>query len=370
MAITNRLMWGSLVLAGTLAAAGCGGGGSGSDSGSGDSNTGEASVNYNGPGSKWDVALHEDGSFDITRRETPLTPIDLTVSGSYQRLDSGYLQLVVEEATGTDAPVAGDQAWALEVPGYAFLLKPMDGDQVIAMVTAGSCPDGDLAANWVMVKGHSDSDASSDSRDYFGTFEFDSSTGTPSLPTKHALTSGFPLVTDGGIDGSGTCEDGLMLVGEEPDIAAMYLTENGGAIVQTNINSETDSSFIFGLTADAVDGSDLDGDFAGMLFDDNMSDGTQINPVAFSCSGSVCEGYLVEDIETGAASEEGVTITFSGSLSDNFVTGVIQDSDSNSGNLACMVDLNANDTDSTIASCVGQSPGDNSKMFNVLLVSK
>lgn len=345
----------------------CGGSGSGSGSVTAG---GDGGVQYTGPGSKWDVTLETNGSFQITRRESPVDPVTMTVEGTYERLDSGFLSLEVGSATGTDAPSPGDMAWALEVPGYALLLKPVDSDQIIGMVTAGSCPSADVNAHWVMVKQRDGASASDASTDYFGTFAFDYDTGTPSLPSKYALTTGFPAVTDGGIDGSGSCDEGLMLVGDMPDTAAMYLTANGGAIVQTSIANDADASFIFALQADDVQTSALDGDYAGMLFDDNMSDGSKINPVALSCDTGVCTGALVTDIETGATSSDTVTITMTGTPGDSFISGTIEDSDSNTGNLVCMVDTSANGTDTDIVSCVGQSPGDNSQMFNVMFVSR
>ncbi|MDI9246010.1 hypothetical protein [Marinobacter sp. CHS3-4] len=343
----------------------CGGSSSGDSSA-----TGSSSVAYSGPGSKWDVTLEDSGDFTIERRTSPVDPVILTVEGTYERLDSGFVSLEVGSANGTDAPNPGDMAWALEVPGYAFLLKPIDGDQVIAMVTAGECPTTDIDANWVMVKKRAGSDATSQSEDYFGTFEFDVSTSTPSLPVKRSLDTGFPNVTEGGISGGGSCEDGLMLVGEMPDVAAMYLTQSGGAIVQTDIADEANSSFVFGLSADAVEGSNLDGDFAGMLFDDTMADGSKINPVSLSCESGVCTGALVTDIETGSLSSDTVTVTFTGLAGEDFISGTIEDSDSNSGNLVCMADQNAAGSGKTIVSCVGQSPGDNTQMFNVMFVSR
>lgn len=359
---------GCLIAAGAGLLVACGGSGS-SSSDSGAAAQGGTTA-YNGPGSKWDITLADAGNFTIERRESPVDPVTLTIEGTYERLDSGFVSLEVGSANGTDAPNPGDAAWALEVPGYAFLLKPIGGDQMIAMVTAGECPTGDLNANWVMVKKNFGSDATSATQDYFGTFAFDGATSTPSLPTKRALTTGYPLVTDGGISGSGNCEDGLMLVGDPSDQAAMYLTESGGAIVQTNISDEADSSFVFGLQADALEGADLDGNYAGMLFDDNMSEGDKISPVSLGCESGVCTGALVTDIEAGTLSSETVTVTLTGTLSGDFITGTIQDSDSNMGNLACMADQNAAGSDKTIVTCVGQSPGDNTQMFNVMFVSR
>lgn len=353
-----------LVATGTSLLMACGG--SGSDTPSAPAS--EAST-YSGPGSKWDVTLNTDNSFDITRRETPVSDIDMTVAGIYTRHDSGFLTMEVQSASGIDAPSEGETAWALEVPGYALLLKPVASDQIVAMVTSGTCPTSDILANWVIVKQRVGADASNSGTDYIGTFAYDVETLSPSLPSKRSLTAGYPYITEGGIDGSGVCEDGLLLVGDAPDIAAMYLTENGGAIVQTNINNESEASFIFALQADAIEGAALDGDYAGMLFDDNMSDGTKINAVSMTCSSGVCTALLVTDIPTGATSSDGATLTLTGTLEENFITGTIQDSDANMANIACMADQDANGSGKTIVSCVGQSPGDNTKMFNVLFVS-
>lgn len=337
------------------------------------------SNDYNGPGSKWDVSLESDSTFTITRRATPEAAIDLTVNGTYIRNASGFVSLTVTSASGTDAPSPGDEAWALEVPGYAFLLKPMGDDKIIAMVTAGECPTEDIDANWVTVKQHSTADATDAGQDYLGTFSYDVASGTPSLPSKHSISAGFPAVTGGSALGSGSCSNGLMLVGTAPDIAAMYLTATGGAIVQTNINNDADSQFIFALAQKAItDIANLEGEYAGMLFDDNMADGSTVNPVAFSCDDTgVCVGTLVTDITTGALDADGVSVTLNGApdfisagAATGFITGSITDESSNTGNLACMVDIGANGTSKNIVNCVGQSPGDNTKMFNVMFVSK
>jgi hypothetical protein len=45
---------------------------------------------------------------------------------------AGFLRLTVTDASGKDAPSPGDQGIALEVPGFAFLMKPLDGDGEIS----------------------------------------------------------------------------------------------------------------------------------------------------------------------------------------------------------------------------------------------
>jgi hypothetical protein len=325
-------------------------------------------LNYNGPGSKWDVSL-VDGGFTITMRESVDAAVALTVEGTYQRMASGFLVLTVSSSQGAEGPEAGAQAWAVEVPGYALILKPMDdgSDQVIPMVVAGSCPENDVAANWVMVKKASAAAADDADREFFGTFAYSTETNTAMLPVRRALANAFQDAGAQALAG-GACEGGIMTVED----AVMYLTSNGGAIVHTEVNNPDDGSFIFALAQKAIaDVNNLDADYAGVLFDDSMTEGQKIQPVALSCTAGACTGTIVTDVTTGATSAESVTVTLDG-VPDDFGNGLITGtiaSGADTGNLACMADTGVLDSGRIMVSCVGQSPGDNSNMFNVLFTS-
>jgi hypothetical protein len=325
--------------------------------------------NYNGPGSKWDVEL-TDNNFRIIRRENIESGINLTVSGTFERLDSGFLKFEVDDATGVDAPEAGDMAWALEVPGYTLFLNPIgEGSQMIPMVSSGECPTEDFSANWVLVKKASDARADEEQRDFFGTFSFTAETGTATLPAKYALQNYTPLEANQSLSG-GDCEDGIMQV----DDALMYLTSNGGAIVQTGLSEPEDSSFIFALSQKAIsDINNLDGDYAGILFDDSLDSGEKIAPISLSCVSGTCSGNIVTNIDDNTLSEEeAATIVLDGTvddLADGLVVGTIGIGQE-TGSLACMADVNVLDSGKKMVSCISQSPNDNSKMFNILFVSK
>ncbi len=343
--------------------------GCGSDDDSLDSNN-QANQSYNGPGSKWDVEL-VDSNFTITRRENVSADIDLTISGTFERLESGFLKLEVTEASGTDAPEAGDMAWALEVPGYTLFLNPIGEDsQMIPMVSSGECPTEDFDANWVLVKKASDSRADENQRDFFGTFSYAAETETATLPAKYSLADfNTPLEVDSQLSG-GNCDQGIMQVED----AVMYLTANGGAIVQTGISDPDDSSFIFALAQKTItDITNLDGEYAGILFDDSLDTGEKIAPVSLSCASGECSGNIVTDIdENTLETEDAATLTLDGNpdgLANGLVTGTIT-AGQETGNLACMVDIDVLGSGRKMVSCVSQSPGDNSKMFNVLFVSK
>ncbi len=354
----------------------CGGGSSDS---SGTTTAATATVSsYAGPGSRWDVSLAGDGTFSITKREAPTTPVVVTITGDYTELSSGFLKLTVGTVSadpGVDAPSVGDVGYALSVPGYVFILKPLDAtdDQIIPMVSSGTCPSADIDANWVVVNVEDGVDASDAGTDFLGTFHFDVGTGTPSLPARYSLSQN-PVGMQN-MNG-GNCSDGVLVVDGE---AEMYLTTNGGAIVRTGIatrNDETDDTYIFGFAKETLGSvGAVAGDYAGLLFDGSQSAGSQISPISITCDAlGACTGTMVTDIEANTLSSETVTINLT--TADNpdvgFITGTISDSSpgSSAGNLSCMANIDAQGSGKNIVTCAGQSPGDPTKLFNVLLVSK
>ena len=336
--------------------------------------------NYNGPGSKWDLSLNSDGSFDVDHRPDIDSAIDYTFTGTYVRESTGFVNLSITGGTGVDAPAPGSTAWGIEVPGYAMMLKPVGSDQLVAMVKSGDCPTADFDANWVIVKqdvSSGNANAASSTSEFSGQFSYDFATSTPSLPVKKSLAGNFATIQGGGIDpGLITCESGILNIPS----AIMYLTSNGGAIVHTDggtANDSTDDTFIFALAQKTLTNiNEIDGQYAGMLFDENGSVGSKLQPVSLSCTSGSCNGNTVTDVTTGATSADGVTITLSGSLNDvggtnmnGFVTGTIDDGQGGTGTLMCMIDPDALSSGKKIVSCVGQSPGDTNTMFNVLFVS-
>ncbi|MDH5764427.1 MAG: hypothetical protein OEZ38_00315 [Gammaproteobacteria bacterium] len=337
---------------------------------------------YNGPGSKWNIELVANGAYQIQHRPDINSEIDMTIIGIYRKHITGFVSLEVTSSSGNNVPAIGSTSWALEVPGYAFLLKPFNGDQIVSMIEAGKCPDENIDANWVVVKKENispdNAGADSTSRDFFGTFHFEAATNTPSLPSSYAI-AGATALGPGIIPGTTSCSSGIMQVTD----AAIYLTDNGGAIVHTGTdtaNDESDDSFIFGLSQKAVSNiNNLDGDYAGMLFDQSVSQaGDRIQPITITCTGGACIARYISDIVTGQIEPDTISIYLSGTvdaLANGLVTGTVAEGTGPGpgiAELACMIDSSALNTEKKIISCVGQSPvtGEQSKMINVIFISK
>lgn len=325
------------------------------------------SEDYAGPGSKWDASLRDDDTFVFTRRQSAASAVDMRVEGTYVRTDLGFVVMTVATGTGSDAPSAGDRAWAVEAPGYALMLHT-DGDRFIPMIESGACPEEDVLSNWVIARHRLEADPTATDGDFFGTFEFVAATGVASLPSQYALSEGFPAVGSSGSLDAVSCADGVASV----DDADMFLTTNGGAIVHTNISQPAESSVIFALaqkTATSV--AALDAEYAGIAFDASAAADARVSPVILACGNGQCSGQFVTDVAAGTTAGS-FFVDLSGSINvpePGFITGVVRNADGASGRLACAIDEDANGSGRSMLSCVGQAPGDNTRLFNLFMVS-
>ena len=326
------------------------------------SDSSPSDTTYNGPGSRYVTTFRSDGTFTLIQYpDASSTTADITVDGTYTTLSTGFKKLTVTSATGTGAPSAGDEAYGIEVPGYVFVLKPLgSGDQIIPMVTSGACPSADMTANWAVV--NLDSGATVASADLGGTFNYDYATSTASVPAKFDVSGGS---LGSNTIGTGSCSDGIMTIGN----VDMYLTDSGGAIVNTDTSDPNNATYIFAFAQTAIGTkSSLDGTYAGLVFNDSGASGSKISPVKLVCSSGTCTGNAYTDVETGALDSGTVTLTLGtpDTLGDGLILATIDMTGGTTGNVICTIDKNAGTSTDIIGSCTGQDPGDTSKMFNVL----
>ncbi len=348
----------------TLVLIGCGGSGGSSSDNPPVAVDPVSLASYSGPGSKWDFELNDDGTFHIERRAMPGDPVDLTVDGDYVEQDNGFMLLTVTSAEGTDAPSAGETAWALEVPGFALFLRPTDAaGEFIAMVEAGNCPTENYVGNWVVVKNRVGADATEPDQDYLGAFAFDATAEGATLPGRYALAGNFNDLGPVDLEG-GTCNDGIMLV----DDAAMYLTQSGAAIVHTNLSDEDEAHIIFAVPQDTLAAiNDLDDDYVGLVFDP-LFNGDSVSPATAECSAGICNGEIFDSVDSSTPVGTYV-LNLTGTLDfpePGFITGEIT-SDGETGVIGCAVSDNLGSAGNRLITCVGQSPGDNTANFNLIL---
>lgn len=332
------------------------------------------SYTYGGPGSSWTAALNDDGTFTITRADEVGGTTTLTVTGTYTRLSTGFVKLTVSSGTGTDAPSAGAEAYGLEIPGFAFLLKPIGSDSnLIPMVATSGCPTTDFDLNWILTDKDDAVSAANAASDFFGSFNYNATTGASTLPSKFALAGPYTSLGTGTVDNAQACANGII----EFTGGAIWLTAQGGALVHVEGSGPSDDQVIVAMPQAAItDTSSLGGSYAGLVFDKNEVSGNRIYPVVgaiteTSSSQVTIVGTKLTDVETGTTESEYVTITSTGldSPGDGFMKATIT-AGTDTGLMSCMVAKNVVSSGKNMLFCVSQSPGDNTKMFNLLLISK
>ncbi|MEL6346513.1 MAG: hypothetical protein AAFV53_25605 [Myxococcota bacterium] len=361
--------------------------GTSSDDGNGDTpDSGERS--YSGPGSYWTADFDErNGTFQIEVAESVGADPSMVVAGTYEDINGWKVLTVVEASDVEGAPAPGVQALGVEVPGFAFLLRPMDEahNSVIPMLIAGECPEGNETLNWMIAQGFASKDASDTAFDFFGTYRYDYDANSAEVPTRYALheyalqAEAAPPLYPGACDGSVIqIETAYTIEADLPPVNLWMVP--GGAMVETWYRHwETgvlEKQTLFGMPAAPIALDDVtDRTFIGMHF----SAGTMEQPgdvmeitVTFDGDG-VARAAILNDVTTGETAAAGAVLTVDemNTPSAGFFTGGISaDGASLTGNLACAVAAGLGDDGQSMMTCVGQNPGDNREAFTMMLVEQ
>ena len=341
-----------------------------SDSNSSTSGT----VNYSGPGSYYDVSMDYDNNmFEMDVYDEYNGTLEFSIDGSFERLSTGFLKLTVENSSDTDnGPSAGDQAFAMDLPGFALIVKPIgDGnDEVIPMLAGGSCPSEEVNLNWIIAQGHDEKDPSAANQEWFGGFTWDGN-GSAEVTSDYSLADNFPSPDNAGGFDSISCDNGFAQIIESNEVQAnLWLTAGGGAMVET-FDSGDRNQTILALPQQEVATSNLEGSYYGLVL--GGGDGPEPVQVILDNSGSGT-GAAYTDVESGDVDSESVNIDLdvadSAEISeDGWFTGTIS-AGSTSGNMACSGAVGVGDLNQTILFCVGQDPGgDADGFFGVMLAS-
>lgn len=330
---------------------------------------------YGGPGSAYTATLSDDGTFTITHAPSVGATVTMTITGTYSRLASGFVKLTVTGSTGSGAPASGSTALGLEVPGFALLLKPAGNEsEVIPMVVAGQCPTADMTLNWMVTDKDDATSAASTSADYLGVFQYTASTNSATLPNKYALQA-FTSLGSGTVGTLSTCSNGILnFTG-----GAMWLTSQGGALVHATGSGPTNDQVIVAMPSSTISSTTgFAGSYAGLVFDKTATDGSgnRIFPVSVSMTSPSAStmtgtGTKMTDVEANTLSTDSATLTISSidSPQNGFMKGTISIGGS-TGTMGCMAKANVVDSNKNMMFCIAQSPQNNTKMFNILLISK
>ena len=311
----------------------------------------DSSESYAGPGSKWEVILNKNGTFDIEEQDR-----NLFLEGTWTKTDAGFKKLTVTSSSDIDEVPLGSVGHALEIPGMVLLLKPFNGTQIISMIKSGVCPTDDFSANWIVTSENSNVGSS----DVFGTFFYDYINDTANLPNRYTLEG----VDQGANSLPGfVCNNGIAEVGD----GRMFLTEMGAAIVHTGILTpvdKTDDNIIIALPPKNIGSlSALDGVYKGLVFA-SSANGNELFTVSINISDGTGSGNEI-DPDSGDLGDY-VSINFSAvdTPNDGLIEGTIDGSV-----IKCMANTNIYNSEKTFLFCIGDNPDEAGKLYLMFMIN-
>ncbi|MFT4978806.1 MAG: hypothetical protein ACI8S6_004716 [Myxococcota bacterium] len=361
-----------------------------------DTHTTSESRSYSGPGSYWTVDF-DDGTatFHIEMSPNVGNPIYMALDGTFAVHD-GWTVLTITEADDVEgAPVAGDQAIGIEIPGFAFMMKPLDEsyNTVIPMLVSGSCPTADEELNWMVAQGLAGKDASSTEDDFFGTYRYQYADHSAEVLTRHALESYALLAEPAHAIFPEPCEGSVMTLHTDYTVEAGLPPVNlwmvpGGAMVETFHRDQegdpVEKQTMLALHAEAISMDDIAGQtFIGLHVAAPAEDATTTTSgdaalgdileveVAFDAEG-IATSTVITDIATDTREESGVTLTVDAINvpSDGFFTATLSDGPSSQSSVACAVATDMGVSGQTMMTCIGQDLDDTSRSFTLTLASQ
>lgn len=289
---------------------------------------GPSTTLYQGAGSKWTLSM-TGSEFTINKyASTADTTSEMTINGTFEQNSTNkFMKLTVSSATGTNAPAAGSVAYGLEVPGYAFFLKPAGSSDPIVMVQSGSCPSSNFNANWTIAKAKPTMPLPMTStQDFFGSASFTINGSSSSILVSQNEPITGAALTSGGGNNNGTstlsfnsadCSNGLLRLNDNSGVFDMYFTSSGGALVRF-----PDEQIIFASPkrSTAVTQSEIAGDYSVIVFDDKAS-GDSVFPakITIPASGSAT-GVEITDIMNNTEGSSGVVFSNIASTVDSSST--------------------------------------------------
>lgn len=271
-----------------------------------------STTSYQGAGSKWSISF-TGTSFVLSKFATAGdASAAIVVNGNFEKFDNQFVKMTVTSATGTGAPSAGDVAYGLEVPGYAFFLKPLgSAAEPIVMVQAGSCPSSSFDANWVIAKVKTGFTTMSATSDTFGGAAMTMNGASSSLSV-----SRYQPLTGAALSGNatmnfdiGNCSSGLLRVVESASNGTyfdMYFTSSGGALVKF---PEGQIIFASPKQTTAVTQASIAGTYSAVVFADKAG-GDSVFPAKLTIPASgTGTGVEITTVSSDTVSTDGVTFS-------------------------------------------------------------
>ncbi len=320
-------------------------------------------------GASWRLSMSKTAeSFTLTKRPTPTSNIEYSVNGTFERLDSGFVEYTI---TTTPLPSAISSATfvGVEVAESGVVLFPVETNdyEFMPLVPYDDCPESDLRINWLAFD--SQSDATNVDHYYAGEFRYLLSSEAIRLTDGVALQD-FNVNADFESIDSATCSSGIA----QTDDGDQYLSSTS-AVIEFD---EDSYARVLALPRTSVgEVADLDGEYVG--FARKYSNIESIDYASASCSAGLCDVYYQTDVDNITQANRQYRLEMVADQLDYPANGMLQgtltrmDEFRQTGHTLCIAntDLLPDDSDAPrMLSCVAQSPQNPQFLVTLLLVSQ
>ena len=325
-----------------------------------ESTTTQSSIQqYNGPGSKWELALHDYASFTLREEES----FAISLSGDYAINSEGFYKLSV--TTSTNPSLSVTQAYLLQIPDVLIISQPLVNDtnysQLITMIPSGICHNTNISNNWIDIK----RDINSSTEPIFGTFISSYENATASLANRFDIISAE--LGEGNLS-TINCNQGLANLTD----GRAYMHSSGNSILHTGLatpDDESDDSFLVSIPSQDISGiADLADEYIGFVYDGVLNQTSPISMTVLSNGTGV--GYKYTDVDNGVldtSSPINLLVNQVNQPLDGFVNLGL-----NGAQSRCVFHSNLSDSGKKVLLCTGDNPTDPGvgNIYTMLAISK
>ncbi len=313
---------------------------------------------YNGPGSKWELALHDYAGFTLREEES----FGISMSGDYAVNSAGFYKLSV--TTSTNPSLSVTQAYLLQIPDVLIVSQPLVNDgnysQLIAMIPSGICHNTNIYNNWIDIK----RDINSSFEPIFGTFVSSYENATASLANRFDIIAAE--LGEGNLS-TINCNQGLAELSD----GRAYLHSSGNSIVHTGLGTpddENDDSFLVSIPMQDISGiAALEDEYIGFVYDSVLNQTSPIFMTVLSDGTGVGYKYTDVDNEVLDTSDINLTVNQVNQPLKGFVNLGI-----NGAQSRCVFHNNLSGSNKKILLCTGDNPAAPGvgNVYTMLAISK
>ncbi len=356
---------------------------------SADSNLNSDAPTYIGitSSSKWVLTMQDeetetetDNDFRLRKYNNIDGELEITLTGTYDKLNTGFTQLNIDTATGTDDLDENDRLTALvAAENYAVFIEPFETDalqvaqtQVIALLPEAECPSANFTKGAITIRTPSGYDATNASQPYYGELTHQSTEKNAILDKRRSLTQ---VPVDGNETFTGAeCAEGIAFNSTN---AHVFGANNTAIIHQDREDTANDRILIALSSDDLASASQLNESYVGFMYDPTATTSSQnFVTVATTCSEGVCairKQTDINNINNSAPTTYTVTLEMpNADFANGFIEGTIEDHTDetpNTSNIACNAHSDVKDSNGKFLICVAQAPTSTTQSLNLFLIS-